>query len=219
MENTPEENIFNKRLLAFCIDIIIAFILFLIIYSLAIKPLLYHYMQFDHHMELYSSYISQYNDLCFEYGIISYGENSEIIYNNVSNEVWQAFNQDQRVIDTIALRDNEFYTAFFCRILTFIVSMLISLGITNLIIPIILRGRTTGMIALKIETIRKNGEKAPYWLTALHFLFFYIFSIFLGVCTLGISALLEILFGLFNKNHMTISDLVSQTIVIQHSKN
>lgn len=205
----------GRRLLAFLVDVLILMILFFFLYFLLFKPVMNNSYHLSSHKGSYSQYLSEYDSIRAEYGIISYGSDSSIIYNSVTDEIKNAFLNDSRIILLTKEMQYEAKYVFTYTMLGCFYSILCSSSLVFIIVPLCIKTKTIGRLCMKLTLMKSNEKKyLPWYFVIVRGVVFIVLDIILGVLTLGIVPLADLLVAVLSKDDRSIVDHLSCCRVI-----
>ena len=205
----------GRRLLAFLVDVLILMILFFFLYFLLFKPVMNNVYQLSSHKDCYTQYLREYDAIRAEYGIISFGSDSSIIYNQVTDEIKNAFLNDSRIIQlTKEMQYEARYVSTYTMLGCFY-SILCSSSLIFIIIPLCIKTKTIGRLCMKLTMIKGKEKKIlPWYLVIIRGVVFILLDVILGVLTLGIIPLVDLLVAILSKDNRSIVDFISFSRVI-----
>lgn len=205
----------GRRLLAYLVDVLILMILFFFLYFLLFKPVMNDSYHLSSHKDCYSQYLREYDSIRAEYGIISFGSDSSIIYNQVMDEIKNAFLNDGRIIQLTKEMQYEAKYVFTYTMLGCFYSILCSSSLIFIIIPLCIKTKTIGRLCMKLTLIKSKEKKyLPWYFVMIRGVVFIVLDVILGTLTLGIVPLVDLLVAVLSKDNRSIIDYLSFSRVI-----
>ncbi len=218
--NTQKQtsSMIGRRLLANLVDILLLLMLFFFFYFVLFKPLMNNIYNISAHKENYITATNSYNTIREEYGIISFDSASDIIYNTVTDEIKNAFLNDTRVIELTKTIQDEAMYVFKYTMLGCLYSLLCSSSIAFILLPLCLRTKTLGRLCMKLTLIKGKEKKTlPFYLVILRGVIYIIIDVLLGILSLGIIPLIDLIVAVLSKENRSIVDKLSDCRVVEGS--
>lgn len=218
--NTQKQtsSMIGRRLLANLVDILLLLMLFFFFYFVLFKPVMNDIYNISSHKENYTQCMNDYNAIRVDYGIISYDSASDIIYNTVSDDIKNAFLNDSRVIELTKTIQSEAMYVFQYTMLGCLYSLLCSSFIAFILLPLCLRTKTLGRLCMKLTLIKgKEKKMLPFYFVLLRGVTYIIVDVLLGILSLGIVPLIDLLVAILSKENQSIVDKLSNCRVVEGS--
>lgn len=218
--NTQKQtsSMIGRRLLANLVDILLLLILFFFFYFVLFKPVMNNIYNISSHKDNYTQCMNNYNSIREEYGIISFDSSSNIIYNTVTDDIKNSFLNDSRVIDLTKTIQDEAMYVFKYTMLGCLYALLCSSFIAFILLPICLRTKTLGRLCMKLTLIRGKEKKTlPIYFVLLRGVVYIVIDVMLGILSLGIIPLIDLLVAILSKENRSIVDRLSNCRVVEGS--
>lgn len=210
-----KEPMIGRRLIAMMIDFLLLSLIAFFCFGLIVHPLTTKVTNYNDVVENYQQLDKEYCSIQDEYGIYYYDENNKRVENvNVSEEVKQQFLNDERIV---ALKDDIIISQQ--DILKFAIgeiSIAILLGslVVFILLPLCLRkGRTLGKLTMKLFVVDTKYNYIKWYLLIPRQLLYIILNIYLGIITLGIMPLINLIVAILTRENQTIYDLICHSCI------
>lgn len=210
-----KEPMIGRRLISMMIDFLLLSIITFFFFGLIVHPLTTKVTNYNEVVATYQQLDKDYSAIQDEYGIYYYDENNKRVENtNVSEEIKQQFLNDERIVtlkdDIIASQQD---------ILKFAigeVSSSVFLGslVVFIILPLCLRkGRTLGKMTMKLFVVDTKYNYIKWYVLIPRQLLYIILNIYLGIITLGIMPLVNLVVAILTRENQTIYDLICHSCI------
>jgi len=210
-----KEPMIGRRLISMMIDFLLLSIITFFFFGLIVHPLTTKVTNYNEVVATYQQLDKDYSAIQDEYGIYYYDENNKRVENtNVSEEIKQQFLNDERIVtlkdDIIASQQD---------ILKFAigeVSSSVFLGslVAFIILPLCLRkGRTLGKMTMKLFVVDTKFNYIKWYVLIPRQLLYIILNIYLGIITLGIMPLVNLVVAILTRENQTIYDLICHSCI------
>lgn len=210
-----KEPMIGRRLISMMIDFLLLSIITFFFFGLIVHPLTTKVTNYNEVVATYQQLDKDYSAIQDEYGIYYYDENNKRVENtNVSEEIKQQFLNDERIV---TLKDN--IIASQQDILKFAigeVSSSVFLGslVVFIILPLCLRkGRTLGKMTMKLFVVDTKYNYIKWYILIPRQLLYIILNIYLGIITLGIMPLVNLVVAILTRENQTIYDLICHSCI------
>lgn len=211
-----KESMVGRRLYAWILDTLLLVVLAFVFDGLLTIPIINNITKIE---EISASYLDNskaFENIQDEYNIYIYDEaNNRIYNNNVTEEIKDAFLNDERIInlkEEMAKEQEYIVKNFIFRIC---LSILFSSLVTYIIIPLIFKnGKTLGKFASKLNVVSDNYEYASWYKIIIRSILSIIFNIYLAIFSLGMVPLFSLLIAISSKDNKAIPDFICKTIVV-----
>ena len=210
------ESMIGRRLIAWMIDALIFILLGFFCFGFCIHPIYSNNPAYQNDIACYEEYDKQYAAIQDEYGIFYYDANNNRLENDqATEEMKNNFLNDERVIELKEKIIPVQASIFRHMALELFFTLVITGAITELILPLCIRkGRTIGKCIMKLYIVNGKLEYISWYMLILRQTVYIITNVLLGVFTIGIVPLLNLLVAILTRGNQTLYDLASRSYVI-----
>lgn len=204
-----------NRILSALIDFVFVIIIALAFDRFVASPIANGAWHYNQKFETYNSLVVEYEDLQDKYEIYIYTDDDKRVLNeNISEEQKESFLKDSRVIeikDEAILLQDEIRKI---TIYSLLIACTLSLIFCYLIFPLIFKKRAT--LGKKIFHLVRYNKKGVVLRTPNYLLTNFltlIFNYIIGFGTFGLYLLANLICFICHKEHITVTDLITNTRV------
>lgn len=218
-EKTEKSSLIGRRLLATLLDFIILFCFSFFFYFLVSKPIVSSSMSIPEIREQYKTDSDEYDKILDEYGVYMIDETGKrVIDESFPEEKKAEVLNDTRVIALQARLKKEANTISLSVIYGIIFALSLSSILVYMIVPLIFKGRSIGKICLKTTIVDdKSLNYARWYQVLLRSLSFIILDVFIGICTLFLYDIVDLIMAINSKDNRSLVDRIAGTRVVDNS--